>query len=451
MTKSKMGKWSLLTFFSLFLFSTGTGFCDFNIFMHRKVIIGEFKNIEKGSYDYLAESLQTHFYNYSLMIPFLTITDEERAFLKHLSENDEYSEDFIVAGKSIGYRMIPYIEKGPFSMKNWPVYIYGSYTVFSEDNVHLAIYAYNSLTDRIDSEYSASLTLTILLSNPHEYLIPFFQNFLKYKTCRASFETEPQDSLIFIDGKPIGIGNVQNILLPAGYHRLSIKNDGFADHSDIFYIYEDGFFYRSVLKKAEKARSFSVNTDPPGAKVYLNEKFAGETPLDIEVSYDNFTLTLIKDGFKEEVINNIDLYIDNITQGKDAHAQKRINLKLFPIDKKKSQYEDADIYKKQAKVSAYAGFGMLGLSILLGVQKTLYDQKADLYKISMDEDRYRNSLSTADTLFYLTAASSAVTAGIFTFSFLRLLKYFTLYSSHPEYQRDNHGNSIKLLKKEVQF
>jgi len=94
---------------------------------------------------------------------------------------------------------------------------------------------------------------------------------------------------------------------------------------------------------------------------------------------------------------------------------------------------------------------MLGASILLGVQKTLYDQKADLYGIREDNDRYRNSLSTADTLFYLTAASSAVTAGIFTFSFLRLLKYFTLYGSHPEYQRYNHGDSIKLLKKEVQF
>ncbi|MCK5095723.1 MAG: hypothetical protein KAR18_13405, partial [Spirochaetes bacterium] len=193
MPASVMKNYPRILFFFIFLCVTSPGLCEFNIFQQRKLIIGEFSNKGNTEYDYLADSLRTRIYTYALSIPFLTLTDEERLFLEELSIRDEFEDAFLAAESKISYRMIPLIEKGTltyryqsFSEKRWPIYIHGNFTVISEEEIYLEIYAHNGITGREDRLYQTQITLYSLINEPHTYLIPFFKIFLQYKVYSAS-------------------------------------------------------------------------------------------------------------------------------------------------------------------------------------------------------------------------------------------------------------------------
>lgn len=440
-----MKRYFFIFFISIFFLSTRQGFSDFNVFQYRKVIIGIFENKNQDMYNYLSESLQTHIYNYSHSILYLTITDKERVFLEQLAEKEEYREDFLLAGERIGYRFIPWIVKGAEQLEDWPLYIYGDYKVISEEEVRLTLYAHNLISDSLFTQYSASHSVESILNNPSEFLIPFFKEFLRYQTYSATLESEPRDSLLFIDGNLIGRGYIEDILLPVGYHRITVKKEGFLDYSDTFYINEDGFHYKAALEKGALTRKLKINTVPSDAQVYIGEKYQGSTPVEILVPNEQFTLTIIKDEYKDKIIHSSAIFKEVTSDG------YVLELTLLPLIEEEVQYKSAETHKKNSKILAITGFGMLGVSILLGVEKTLYEQKADLHKINGDQDDYEKARSRANMFTILTVASAAVTGSVFTLSFFQLKKYFTLYSSQTDYQYYGKGKSIDLLRGHIRF
>ena len=459
-----MNLYKRLVLFFIFLFITRTLVGDFNIFKQRKIVIGEFQNRGDPDYDYISESLGTRLYTYVILIPFITVDDEERAFLENLSKTDEFKSAFIEAGDVIGYRLTPDIEQRPFtgiglpfSERSWPMYIYGSYKVLTEDDTRVSLYVYNSMTGRLIADYKTQTTLYSLLNEPHTYFIPFFKHFLKYTIYTATIETEPEDSLIFIDERLVGIGSAQNILIPRGQHRLTIKNDGFRDYTDFINVTGDDFYIKVELKETEDPRILLVLTDPSEADVYLNEAFLGKTPLEISLAEGYQTLTFVKEGHDRLVINTNNLSPD----------EKTLNLKLSTPKLTQDQYLQAETHLKRAKILSYTGIGMLGVSILLGREKTLYDQNEDL-----GANRYEDLHLKTNIFTYLTVASSIITGGIFAFSFLEMIRYFIRYgetpgattdqkppAGYPEplagYQEPLVGypgtSNIELLKAEVRF
>ena len=60
--------------------------------------------------------------------------------------------------------------------------------------------------------------------------------------------------------------------------------------------------------------------------------------------------------------------------------------------------------------------------------QVLYEQNADLYSGS-DQQRYEDSLKKASTYGTLTAVSVVAAVGLFTFSFVEMVRYFNLYGS----------------------
>ena len=125
----------------------------------------------RPEYDYVGESLGTEIYTYLILIPFITVNDEERSFLENLSKTDEFKTAFIEAGNVVGYRLVPDLQKrsttgiGRASDESTrPLYIYGSYNVFTEDNTLLSIHVYNSMTGRLTVDYKTHTTLFSLLN-----------------------------------------------------------------------------------------------------------------------------------------------------------------------------------------------------------------------------------------------------------------------------------------------
>ena len=359
-----MNLYKRLMLFFIFLFITRTLAGDFNIFQQRKIVIGEFQNRGDPEYDYISEDLGTRLFTYVILIPFITVDDDEKVFLNNLSKTDEFKSAFMEAGDVIGYRQAPNIEQRPFtgiglpfSERSWPMYIYGSYKVLTEDDTRVSIYVYNSMTGRMMVDYKTQTTLYSLLNEPHTYLIPFFKHFLKYTIYTATIETEPSDSLIFIDERLVGIGSTQNILIPRGQHRLTIKSKGYKDYTDFINVTDDNFFSRVELKKTEDPRTLMVLTNPSEAEVYLNEDFLGKTPLEIGLADGYQTLTFIKEGHDRIVINTNNLSPD----------EKTLNLKLSTTELTEERYLQAETHLKRAKILSYSGIGMIGVAILMGV------------------------------------------------------------------------------------
>jgi hypothetical protein len=435
-------------FFSIFLivfFTTEAGFCSLNIFTHRKINICPVENQSGEEYDYLAESIRTQVYTFALSIPFVTLTDEEREFLKNLSQTDEYREAFSNAGNRITYRLIPQIERDMPSRQHWPINICCSFLVVSEEEIEITIEAQNTMSgERVDSP-TVRLPLGTVINNSGAYLTPFFKTLLRYETYTATIDAEPEGSLIFIDGKLQGIGSAEGILLPAGYHRITVKNEGYTDYSDIFSLSEDGFSLEVVLERPEPLRRVSVSSTPE-AGVYLDERFLGNTPLDVEVTREPFTITLKRDGYRDAVIHSTD--IEELSTKKEAGDA--VEIALIPSDIAQARYEDAEKYKKQAKIFSYAGFAMLGATVLFGVEKTLYEQKADLYE-GVNQPRSDRARATAKTFSVLTISSAAATGVIFGFSFLRMLKYFRVYAELPPTYEKYSGVTLQYRIGEVQF
>jgi hypothetical protein len=443
-----------LILLTAFLFVSQAVFGDFNIFSQRKIIIGDFENRGSSKYDYIGNSLGTAVYSYILLIPFITVSDRERSFLEYLSGTDEFKTDFINAGNVIGYRLVPDIERRPitgtsvpFAERSWPLYIYGSYRVLTEDDVSVSFFVYNSMTGSMTSEYRTQTTLYSLLNEPHTYLIPFFKNFLKYSIYTATIEAVPADSLIFIDDRLVGIGAARNILIPRGQHRLTIRSDGYKVYTDFINVTDDKFYKQVELKVFENPRRLLLITDPGEADVYLNEEFIGKTPLELTLSDDNQILTLVKEGHDRLVMNTKSISPD----------VKTLKLKLTETELTAKRYAEAEKHLKRSKILSYTGIGMLGMSIFLGTEKTLFDQKADLYRGSAP-NRFEDARLKADVFTYLTVASSVITSGIFAYSFIEMIRYFNLYSQTSGGPEDTvppseygSADTIKIIYAEVRF
>ena len=243
----------------------------------------------------------------------------------------------------------------------------------------------------------------------------------------------------------MGRGYIEDILLPVGYHRITVKKEGFLDYSDTFYINDDGFHYRATLEKGELTRKLNINTVPPDAQVYIGERYQGNTPIEIMITDKQFTITIIKDEYKEKIIHSSAI-------SKEVTSDEYVvELTLLPLIEEEIQYKSAEKHKRNSKILAITGFGMLGVSILLGVESTLFEQKADLHKINGDQDDYEEAQTRANMFAILTVASAAVTGGVFTLSFFQLKKYFTLYSSQTDYQYYGNRKSIDLLRGHIRF
>jgi hypothetical protein len=414
--------------------SSYQGICDFNPFEQRKIVVQQFENRGEPQYDYVKEGVEVSIYNYALSIPFVLLTDEEIGFFKKLSELDEYRDLFEEAGGTIRYRLESIVARGAPVASEFPISIYGYYRVQSEEEVDLSITAYNSVTGNVFTEYETREDLFTILNKPEVYLVPFFKKFLRYKTYTVSITADPEDALLTVDDRFIGIGKSPKLLLPPGYHRITVKRDGYKSYSDLASIDRDAQTIQVVLKEEKKQSPVSYTSTPPGAKVYLGEQFQGETPLSVGIFPEDRTLTFVKKGYARKT-----LLTQEITEGTE---QKQV--KLITEEEKEKILNNAELHRKSSEILYYTGIGMLGLSVLLGIEATSSHQQADLYR-GVDPARHAQALDTTNTLGYLTAASSAVTAGILVFSFIEILKYFDLYNYND---LTNDGNPFK---KEVRF
>jgi hypothetical protein len=420
-----------LFFILLLLCCSAPAWADFNPFTQKRIVIGSFKNSGDPQYDYLGQILENSLYEYALSIPFLTLTDKERASLLRIAGDAEYAEAYEKAGGRLGFRLLPVVVRGePVAGTSFgSVFIGGSYDVSGDETVSLSITATNGLDGTGYAYHETAAPLYTIVHRPDIYLVDFFRKFLRYKTHPVSFIVEPEDALVFVDDTLLGIGSKEGVLLTPGAHRIRVIKNGFRSFTDLIDVREDRITFRAALQREETKDPVHYSVSPEGTRIYGGARYLGTSRDTIAFSKNDRTITFVKEG-----------YINRTVTPEEMESKPEYEISLVSNESKTRIIEQALRHKKGSETLYYTGLGMTGLSVLFGIGKTSYQQQADLYR-SSDAARHGEALQAADTLGYLTAASVAVTAGIFIFSFIEMLKYFDLY----------YDGQYDLIKGEVRF
>ncbi len=105
----------------------------------------------------------------------------------------------------------------------------------------------------------------------------------------------PADYQMRIDGEYIDTS--QPILLDYGPHTVYVSKDGYMPYQTSVNI--KGQETRLTIKLEEKVLlgKLNITTDPEGAKVYIDNAFVGNSPVNQPVEYGNHTITIKLDGY----------------------------------------------------------------------------------------------------------------------------------------------------------
>jgi len=109
--------------------------------------------------------------------------------------------------------------------------------------------------------------------------------------------SDPPDAGVYLDSRPMGETTAQGLTLYLeGEHHLKLIHCGYKPWSQDVTLASGET--QEIRVELEPIREVSIRTDPPGAKIYLDSRYLGETPAEVEVSPALGKLSLVKKGYK---------------------------------------------------------------------------------------------------------------------------------------------------------
>ena len=128
-----------------------------------------------------------------------------------------------------------------------------------------------------------------------------------HSKAKAAAQTAPQGSIaiastpagaqIMIDGENVGTTPMIISNFPAGYHELKLSRYDHRDFTEDFYLEEDS---TKIFNINMKRNCLVISSDPAKAKVYLDSKYLGTTPMTIfDIPQGRHELSFVKEGCKK--------------------------------------------------------------------------------------------------------------------------------------------------------
>ena len=223
----------------------------------------------------------------------------------------------------------------------------------------------------------------------------FFNHFPQDCKGTLIIKTDREGSLIFIEDKLFGKGNIQAELDPGVYH-IKVTED-------------ENSWEKNVLSDSVKIRNCNhqtltfnfddeiyLQTDPQDAAVFNNDSLIGYTPLYLSNSFSN--LQISKPGYESKFISL-----------KDYKKDKPFTLDYTGKIKEESFYE-RDLFK----------YLLAGIVVLGGTSayfKLKADKKFDEYEISGDK-KLLDETNKYDLISGITFAALQVNFGALIYFFL---------------------------------
>ncbi|MFP6907002.1 MAG: PEGA domain-containing protein [Verrucomicrobiota bacterium] len=153
---------------------------------------------------------------------------------------------------------------------------------------------------RVTMEFSGFSPREIVIDTedrrPQRYLVS-----LASDSGKVTFNSTPSGASVFIDGRNIGNTPVTQDRIAKGSHEVEFRMDGFADYKESLTIQSGTVDTMSAVLEP-KPGSLRIVTIPDGARVYVNNEFRGEAPIELtDLAPGDYRVRTEVEGYEPDV------------------------------------------------------------------------------------------------------------------------------------------------------
>jgi len=134
---------------------------------------------------------------------------------------------------------------------------------------------------------------------------PLDLNEIKIKTGKLTIQTNVEDFALYINGK-LELSR-EPLKLEYGTYEIEIVKNGYITYTNKFTINSPEQTIKANLTKEIKMGTLTVNSNPSGANLIIDEVSAGTTPYSGNVTQGLHSITLKKDGYRDISISSINI------------------------------------------------------------------------------------------------------------------------------------------------
>jgi hypothetical protein len=91
----------------------------------------------------------------------------------------------------------------------------------------------------------------------------------------------PDGAEVLIDETSVGVGPLAPVEVEPGEHAIRVRLQGYSEYTDVDTVGR-GAEVHVPVDLIPLAHVLAVSTTPPGARLFVVDRFAGETPTDVE-------------------------------------------------------------------------------------------------------------------------------------------------------------------------
>lgn len=234
-----------------------------------------------------------------------------------------------------------------------------------------------------------------------------------------SINTQPDSVKVTVDRELNGIAPI-DLLLKKGEHVISLSKKGFQNKDTVVNVTSDKKM-NFILSRA--IEQFTLNTNPSGAKVSLNQQKFGITPLNTQVQSGNYSMFISKKGFKPidktiEIIDPVSLNFDLVPENtKEPKIRKKstavIYSLIFP-----GAGQSYLMRKPLPLLLGVASYGALAGSVIMNRKAV---ENYDNYLTDTDPDKRASLKSQWETQSQLSRSLAYGAAGLWAINMIWVL------------------------------
>lgn len=118
-----------------------------------------------------------------------------------------------------------------------------------------------------------------------------------------SLRCTPAEAEVFIDGDSVGKTPLKGVLpLKVGEHTIRVSRPGFTPFIDVFKA-KDGQVAKLEVELVPISGVLRVASETPGARVFVDDKYAGDVPVETELTTGSHTVRVEKPGFYSDTFS----------------------------------------------------------------------------------------------------------------------------------------------------
>ncbi|GAB4205213.1 MAG: hypothetical protein OHK0013_20870 [Sandaracinaceae bacterium] len=152
---------------------------------------------------------------------------------------------------------------------------------------------------------------------------------------RIVFDLLPDGAEVLVDEMSVGFGPLGPIDVSAGEHSVRVRLQGYSEYTDVVTV-AAGEELHVPVDLIPLAHVLSVESTPAGARLFVDERFAGETPTDVELVDGSHQLRLSLRGFED-----VTRTIEAVAGQRDTWA---VELVALPEQGPAQWYEDPIVW-----------------------------------------------------------------------------------------------------------